>query len=86
MSATITNLYKNLISQKSKKGQNNLIIIQCESKKVFLAALSATLLNGVFSIFKKIYNTSWYFNGPEKKSANLLFSQNQKFRKAKMCI
>ena len=55
-------------------------------KKVSLAALGATLLYGVFSIVLKIYNIIWYFNGPEKKSANLLFSQNQKFRKAKMCI
>ena len=36
----------------------------------------------VKKIFKKLF--FWYFNDP-KKSANLFFSQNQKFRKTKMC-
>ena len=39
----------------------------------------------VFIYFLKIWNflvLQW----PKRKSANLFFSQNQKFRKAKMCI
>ena len=46
----------------------------------------ATLLYGVFSIFFENLYFFLVLQWPPKKSANLFFSQNQKFRKGKMCI
>ena len=50
---------------------------------VWCKVVPLTLLYGVFSIFFGNFSFFWYSNGP-KKICELFFSQNQKFRKAKI--
>ena len=84
-----------IISNKVASISNYIYIyIEGESKKrcdlrrlvqncTFFVQLSCMVFFQYFlKICKKFFGTPM----PQKKSANLFFSQNQKFRKAKMCL